>query len=124
MDCQTIREHLIEYVYRELTPEVQMQVEEHLRGCTACHAELAKLQQVTARLDQWQVPAPPASLVERTLARIGAEASDSPTMGRRDGGLPAMPLLALVLGGLAAGVSLGLMAHLAPHPEPPFMLAA
>jgi anti-sigma factor RsiW len=124
MDCQTIREQLIEYVYHELAPEVWLEVEQHLRACTACQAELATLQQVTATLDQWQVPAPPASLAQRTLARIGVEAADPSPLGRRDGGPPAILLLALALSGLAAGISLGLTAHLAPQPEPPFMLAA
>ncbi|MGH8063912.1 MAG: anti-sigma factor family protein [Candidatus Entotheonellia bacterium] len=123
MNCQTIREHLIEYLYHELAPEVSLRIEQHLRGCTACQAELASLQQVTATLDQWQVPAPPAGVVERTLACIGAEAPDPTLLGSRNGGPPAIPLLALALGGLAAGVSMGLTTHLAPQPEPPFMLA-
>lgn len=124
MDCQTIREHLIEYLYHELDPEVWLEVEQHLRTCMACQAELATLQQVTTTLDQWQVPAPPTGFVQRTLARLGAEAADPSLLGKRDGGPPAIPLLALALGGLAAGVSLGLTAPLAPEPEPPFILAA
>ena len=123
MDCQTIREHLIEYLYDELDPGVWLEVAQHLRACTACQAELAALQQVTATLDQWQVPAP-AGFVQRTLDRIGAEAAGPSLVGSRNGAPLAIPLLALALGGLAAGVSLGLTAPLAPQPEPSFMLAA
>jgi hypothetical protein len=124
MDCQATREQLIEYLYRELPAEEWVRIEEHLRGCRACQEELASLRRVTATLDQWQVPEPPASLPERTLARLWAEVIGVPSVGGRAEGSPATPFLALVLGGLAAGVSLGLTAHLTPHQGTSLALAA
>lgn len=123
MDCQAIREQLIDYVYSELAPEDWVRVEQHLQGCTGCREELAALQRVTTTLDQWQVPEPPAGLVERTMARIRTAAAEAPAVGGREEVPPSTPFLALVLGGLAAAASLGLTAHLIPLQEAPLMVA-
>ncbi|MGH8058695.1 MAG: hypothetical protein ACREOH_15895 [Candidatus Entotheonellia bacterium] len=76
---------------------------------------MAPLQRVATTLDQWRVPEPPEGLVERTLARVRDETTDALSAGGRAGIAPLTPLLALVLGGLAAGTSLGLTAYLTPY---------
>jgi len=123
MDCQAIREQMIDYFYRELPPEEWARIEEHLLGCRECQEELATLRRVAATLDQWQVPEPPRGLVERTLARLRAEVIGVLPWSGREVVSWATPFLALGLGGLAAGASLGLTAHLTPHQGTPFMLA-
>jgi hypothetical protein len=123
MGCQAIREHLIDYVYSELAPEDWIRVEQHLLACGECREEVAALRRVTATLDQWQAPEPPADLVDRTMARIRAAAAEAPTVVGRDGLPPSTALLALALGGLAAAASLKLTAHLSPHQGSPLMLA-
>ena len=124
MDCQATREQLIEYLYRELPAEEWVRIEEHLRGCRECQQELVALQRVTATLDQWQVPEPTRGLVERTLARLRAEVIGVSSLGGGAEVSPATPFLALALGGLAAGASLGLTAHLTPHQGTSLALAA
>jgi len=123
MDCQAIREQLIDYVYSELAPEDWVRVEQHLQGCTGCREELGALQRVATTLDQWQVPEPPAGMVERTMARIRTAAAEAPAVGGREGVPLSTPFLALILGGMAAAASLGLTAHLIPQPGAPLMLA-
>ena len=43
MNCDQVREKLIDLVYGELAGPEAAAVEEHLRGCAACRAELARL---------------------------------------------------------------------------------
>jgi mycothiol system anti-sigma-R factor len=36
MNCRECTEHLYEYLDRELTPEVEREIREHLAGCHPC----------------------------------------------------------------------------------------
>jgi anti-sigma factor (TIGR02949 family) len=36
MNCRECSEHLYEYLDRELTPEVEREIREHLAGCPPC----------------------------------------------------------------------------------------
>lgn len=112
MDCQAVREQLIDYLYNELTPEAWVCIEQHLLQCERCEEELAALQQLSGALDQWQVPTPSVWVVERTLARLQPEVVEASLAGEHISSFSAVPLLALALGGLAALASLGLTAHL------------
>ena len=44
MKCSEIREHLFDHVMGELTPEIEMQVNEHLAVCGECREELQKVE--------------------------------------------------------------------------------
>lgn len=107
MDCQAIREQLI----NELTPEAWVCIEQHLLQCERCEEELAALQELSGALNQWQVPTPPVGVVERTLVRLQPEVAEASLAGEYIWRFSAIPLLALLLGGLAALASLGLTAH-------------
>ncbi len=46
MKCEQVKEHLLDYLYGELPPELNETVERALGECPECAAELAELQQV------------------------------------------------------------------------------
>lgn len=76
MDCERVREHLIDYLYGELSPELQASVEDALGGCAECQAELAELRrihQLAASLPPLEVPAPIHANIMRE-ARLHADA--------------------------------------------------
>jgi anti-sigma factor RsiW/TolA-binding protein len=76
MDCERVREHLIDYLYGELPPELQATVEDALGGCAECQAELAELRrihQLAASLPSLEVPAPVHANIMRE-ARLHADA--------------------------------------------------
>lgn len=112
MDCQAVREQLIDYLYDELAPEAWVCIEQHLLWCEPCAEELAALQEVSGALNQWQVLAPPVGVVERPLACLPPEVAEASLAAARMRSFSAIPLLALGLGGLAALASLGLTAPL------------
>src|SRR5512136_21193 len=41
MDCNGVKEHLVDFLYQELPPDVRAAFTEHVRGCAACRAEVA-----------------------------------------------------------------------------------
>jgi hypothetical protein len=41
MDCNGVKEHLVDFLYEELPPDLRAAFTEHLRGCAACKAEVA-----------------------------------------------------------------------------------
>jgi hypothetical protein len=41
MDCNSVKERLVDFLYEELPAESRTAFEEHLRSCTACKAEVA-----------------------------------------------------------------------------------
>lgn len=74
MKCEKIREEFMEAVLsgpQAASPEIQ----EHLRACTSCAAELASFQQTMALLDEWQAPEPSPYFVSRLHARLRDEAA-------------------------------------------------
>ena len=56
MNCVAARECLPGMLYRELAPEQQAQLEQHLANCPACTAEYGTLQQLRRSLDVTPVP--------------------------------------------------------------------
>jgi anti-sigma factor RsiW len=53
----------------------QRQVEEHLRQCSGCRAELESWQRLTGALEALSTPQAPLGLVERTRRQLEAQAS-------------------------------------------------
>jgi hypothetical protein len=41
MDCKHVNDHLIDYLYQEMEPDQLDRIEEHIKGCEMCAAELA-----------------------------------------------------------------------------------
>lgn len=80
MICQTVRNHLPDYI-RGTLPEVELRaVDQHLSGCPDCQAQLRaeqKLQEALARQDKAPQPSPGFE------ARVLAAAADSNARRRR-----------------------------------------
>jgi anti-sigma factor RsiW len=51
MDCQSIHEQIGAYVDGELPSEQAAELETHVRGCSACRAELERVQALVAKLE-------------------------------------------------------------------------
>jgi anti-sigma factor RsiW len=103
MKCERLRDELMELVLsgaEAASPEMQ----EHLRGCEVCAAEVISLQQTMGVLDEWQAPEPSPYFSTRLRARLREEslAPSRSLLGwlRR----PALAGVAAVL--LAVGVGL------------------
>ena len=45
MNCTGVKEHLVDFLYEEMSSDARTAFEEHLRGCPACKAEVASHQQ-------------------------------------------------------------------------------
>src|SRR5215831_3784769 len=101
MNCQDVRENLIELV---TDGPADPQVTAHLSQCGDCTAELNSLRKTSALLDEWEAPEPSPYFLTRLRAHVKEErekAPASPVFGwlRR----PAMAVslaAALVAGGL------------------------
>lgn len=68
MNCKEVREHLLDLAQPAATPKTA--VEEHLRGCSACAAELDSLRSTMALLDEWKAPEVSPYFDQRLQARI------------------------------------------------------
>lgn len=82
MNCSEVRELLYEYHFDLLEPGQRRRVAEHLRSCPRCSGELEELRGV---LGAWSVPAAPAGLTERALARAEAPGEPEPAEVREPG---------------------------------------
>jgi predicted anti-sigma-YlaC factor YlaD len=67
---EAIRELLALAAAGALDAADEQRVERHLRGCAACTAEFEQLQGLANSLRRLPTPQAPASLVERTRARV------------------------------------------------------
>ncbi len=77
MNCETCRQHLLDYAYEELPPEIERQVAEALKGCPTCQRELAQITLVRKAFGEaMPLIEPPASLSANILreARLKAHA--------------------------------------------------
>ena len=60
--CEKIRASLLEYLTRELGPEQERFVGEHLRTCATCRDEAARIERTIAALRKAPAAVPPAAL--------------------------------------------------------------
>ncbi|UCF34101.1 MAG: zf-HC2 domain-containing protein [Phycisphaerales bacterium] len=68
MNCETVREELPALLYDELEDTVRQRVEEHLRQCEACRAELTGYRRAMHMLDEWsEVERPSQPRRERAI---------------------------------------------------------
>ncbi len=70
MTCRDVSELLSSYLDNELEPEVCNLVENHLRSCDACRAELEELRQVKLGLKSLPKLEPPPSLHSRVMNAV------------------------------------------------------
>lgn len=86
MDCDAIRDDMLDVLYGEADPAIVRRVKDHHALCPACRDELAALRGLRRSLDQWQ------------LALAGPRAGWGPSW-RPLRGLAAAAALVLALGG-------------------------
>lgn len=66
-----------------LDAAAQRRVEDHLRQCAGCRAELESWQQLTGALEALPTPQAPAGLVERTRRQLERRAAAQAESGRK-----------------------------------------
>jgi len=70
MDCETVKEKLIAYIFGELPEPVQREVREHLKTCKSCNAECKSLVSIVNMLrDNW-ISAPIKKVRHRTRISV------------------------------------------------------
>ncbi|MGD2174591.1 MAG: zf-HC2 domain-containing protein [Candidatus Brocadiaceae bacterium] len=68
----TYRKRLMAYHDGELTPERRRELEEHLKDCPACAAELEELRTLSGVLGEAEAPTMPEGMVERLRGAVPA----------------------------------------------------
>lgn len=109
MNCDQIRERLVDLLYEELDHEERGAVTGHLESCTACQSRWARVRAVASAADRWSAPPVSRGIAERALVRVTAE-QRAPRAPRLS---PAVIAARLLLGGGASLVSLLLVAGVA-----------
>jgi hypothetical protein len=66
MNCNSVKEHLVDFLYEDLAADARAAFEEHLRGCTTCRAEVAGYRRVLGNARS----AFSAALAEEPPARV------------------------------------------------------
>ncbi len=99
MDCKQVRE----YFFDLESGQAPAAVEEHVRSCAACTAEVASLRQTMSLLDTWTVPEPSPYFDSRLRARLH-EAAVEPVSWWAALRRPAMALVFTLI--IAVGVSI------------------
>ena len=56
MECEKLRDDLLDALYEEASTEAQRRVDAHLMRCEACRDELASLRGLRRQLGAWKVP--------------------------------------------------------------------
>src|SRR5262249_48734990 len=105
-----LREQLPVYAIGALTGAERAQVESHVRGCTACAAELAQFAAVSGALAQI-VPLhdPPAALRARVLASTGGRVLAMPARRPVAAWAPWLAAAAMLVVAVGAGGYAGLL---------------
>ena len=97
MNCNDVRENLMDVLAEGSTPEVLA----HLRECGSCAQELDGLRKTMALLDEWHAPEPSPYFLTRLQAHVREEQQKAPAQA----GFPAWlrkPLLTLPLAAILA----------------------
>jgi hypothetical protein len=71
MKCEEVRNNMADVAAGYAEPDVAMQ--DHLKGCGLCAAELVEFRQTMAVLDEWMVPEPSPFFDTRFQARLREE---------------------------------------------------
>ena len=131
MRCEDIKSRLKAYTRGEITPDDREAVAAHLRNCTECSRELARIDSLAALLAHAQTPPVPAGFASRLMAAARsrqlakAAARWNPVQWWRQAtmGMHAAAAAVLVVG-LAVGLALGPTAMPQPSQGPAAQVAA
>jgi hypothetical protein len=86
MNCEQVREQIPLYLYDELTADTRAALDDHVRACSACAAELAAQQRLHERLNErpLRLPSPELVVECRSLLeeRLAEEAMGWRALGR------------------------------------------
>ena len=85
MQCTQARELFSDHVAGQLDAPLSMSMENHIRTCEVCHAEVAGLRRVWASLEALPVVEPPAFFHENLMHRIGTEQDKIAEAAQRSG---------------------------------------
>lgn len=67
MNCEEVRERIVEFLDRALPDESQAAVDEHLLSCGRCRQEVAELGAAWEMLDAFPAVSPSGDFVQRTM---------------------------------------------------------
>lgn len=70
MNCDWVQENICLYLYNELADDARHEVEQHIRRCTDCAAELAAQQEFQAQMSVLPVEEPSASFLAAARMRL------------------------------------------------------
>lgn len=70
MNCDQVREHLLETARQGRGPLPGSEAAAHLRSCAGCAVELAALRKTMALLEEWKAPEPSSFFDARLRARL------------------------------------------------------
>ena len=86
MNCTTCRSQLSEFLERNLSPQADEALRQHLEGCTSCKRELRELKNTLEHLRETPIEEAPAELVKSVLALANPQAAvgerGRPPLGR------------------------------------------
>lgn len=112
MACERVREHLSDYLDRELTPAIDHQVSAHLESCDACREEARALGALVAASAAMGGRAIPRDVTDAVMAQITSQPITVPWWRR-----VARPVLAVPVGAVAAA-ALVVLTLLSPQAPP------
>ncbi len=81
MNCDAVAKAIPVYVYGELAPEIEDNVEEHCAACVPCDAELKRCQKLGSLLDNHRTEVPP-HLLARCRQELASQIVASPRTSR------------------------------------------
>ena len=116
MQCEEVREQFADYVIGRVQDSVRLQLDEHLRGCPPCHAELYELKALWMQLDDIPRDEPTAAVRERFEVMLQAY-QDGLRRPARNWRRPALQFLAAAAL-LILGIAIGYRMHTVPLRNP------
>ncbi len=73
MECDNVRENLSAYLEGLLSQEDKVRIEEHLRSCAVCSAELIDLTKTVEHIRGLEEVEPPAWMTQKIMAKVREE---------------------------------------------------
>ena len=71
MDCESVREDLMDVLYGEASPAAAARVAEHVAACPSCRDEQQGLRRTRRDLQEWRLPPSLAARPGYARARLG-----------------------------------------------------